>query len=266
MPFSLEGAGWHPDELMYYRTIISRFGSFWNVEWCITNEWELFRPDEWVSRVGSAISQQDRAGLPLSVHGHGRFPFGGEDWCTHAIYQAWDAGGGYEFMRLAMERQNAAGTLKPVLNDEFGYEDHYTPWGGEAKPPARNADSRRRLAWEIVMAGAWPTTGESASDGSGGWINGLRSGPSELLLGHQRMKEFFEALPWDRLQPAPELSLPGEALVMADGGSQAVVWMPIGRPWDQADRWTSVRGWSPSTGEWSQAPSSGSDWVWLCEA
>lgn len=61
-------------------------------------------------------------------------------------------------------------------------------WGGNRKPPARSADNRRRLAWTMVMADGYQTTGERADTGTGwgpdaggGWING-RGDDSVVML------------------------------------------------------------------------------------
>ena len=62
--------------------------------------------------------------------------------------------GGYEVMRKHREAQLATGHPFPQINEEYGYEDHYpVKWGGGKRPPTRNADNRRRMAWEIAMAG-----------------------------------------------------------------------------------------------------------------
>ena len=50
---------------------------------------------------------------------------------------------------------------RPDNLEDPGYEDHYPfPWGEKRLWPARIADNRRRLAWEISMAGCYQTTGE----------------------------------------------------------------------------------------------------------
>ena len=69
------------------------------------------------------------------------------------------------------------GRIIPQTNEEYGYEDHYPQLG--AQPPGDSADTLRRTAWDIAMAGAYGTAGETCRRGTniwpdtgGGWING----------------------------------------------------------------------------------------------
>ena len=65
--------------------------------------------------------------------------------------------------------QAATGRPMPQINEEYGYEDACPNPGGQARQwPARTADTRRRLAWEITMAGTYQSTGERAD------IEGMR--------------------------------------------------------------------------------------------
>ncbi len=100
----------------------------------------------------------------------------------------------------------------PQINEEYGYEDHYPRWGGNRKWPARTADNRRRLAWEMVMAGGYQTTGERADTGTGwgadtggGWINGRGDDSMVMLQGYAHMVDFFTSIPWWTLNPDDEL-------------------------------------------------------------
>ena len=250
-PFDRDRAGDDPLEERYYRYAVDRLGALPNVEWCLTNEWALYRPDEWVEAVGSRLAEYDPYGHLLSVHGHGHFPFRSSPWCTHALFQCWDEHGSHPFLLRSRREQDATGKAKPQVNEEFGYEDHYAEWGEGRKPPARDADSRIRLAWEMRMAGAFCTTGESAADGLGGWINGLREGESRLLQGHLWMREFFETMDWSAMAPA-EAS--GHAYALANSRGECAVYgfaegwtavpLPHAGPWD-------VDRFSPWTGEWS---------------
>lgn len=193
-----------PAEARFYEYAAARLAAHANVEWCLTNEWALFRPDEWVNVTGRFLAAKDPYGHLMTVHGHGHFPFADEPWCSHALYQLWDEHGGHDAM---LERVRA--TPKPVLNEEFGYEDHYPgPWGDGRVAPARALETRLRCAWEIAMAGAYSTDGESAASGEGGWINGLRTDSDDLLKGRRAIREFFEAIPeWWRFAPTGDRTL-----------------------------------------------------------
>ena len=194
-----------PDESekRYFAYASARLSAHSNVEWCVTNEWALFQSNAWVDEMGAFLTSKDPYGHLCSVHGHGHFPFRASLWCTHALFQSWDEHGSYDFTLENRAEQERTGRVIPQVNEEFGYEDHYPgPWGGGRTAPARDAQSRVRLAWEIVMAGGHATTGESATSGAGGWINGIGDKVG-LLEGHRRLREFFEAIPgWETLQPA----------------------------------------------------------------
>ena len=85
-------------------------------------------------------------------------------------------------------------------------------WGGNRKWPARTADNRRRLAWSMVMAGGYQTTGERADTGpvgepdtGGGWINGRGDDSMVMLQGYGHMVDFFTRIPWWTLNPDDDL-------------------------------------------------------------
>lgn len=251
-PFDRDKLGDDPWEQRYYEYAVARLAGFSNVEWCITNEWALFRPDEWVEAVGAHLRQADPYGHLISVHGHGHFPFAQSDWCTHQLYQVWDEHGAHDW---ALARRAEQATVKPIVNDEFGYEDHYSyPWGEGRVYPARNAESRARLAWEMVMGGVWPTTGETAKSGDGGWINGWVDGPSNVFELHAHLLAFFQAFEWWKTQPHDEL-VSGHAYCRAEVGRQYAVYvygggscslmLPPGGKW-------SVESFDPATGAWAR--------------
>ena len=75
------------------------------------------------------------------------------------------------------KRQEQTGRIIPQTNEEYGYEDHYPLWSRGLG--SESADTLRRTAWDIVMAGGYQTAGESARRGTniwpdtgGGWMNG----------------------------------------------------------------------------------------------
>jgi hypothetical protein len=197
------------DEQRYYRYAVARLAAFSNVMWDVTNEYHLFRNEQWVNKMGALIKQWDPYDHIASVHGHGRFPFRTSPWADFAMYQSWDERGGYAFMLGNRRKQEQAGRPMPQVNEEYGYEDHYpVGWGGGRKAPARSAESRRRLAWGMYMAGGYQTTGERADRGTGwgpdtggGWLNGRGDESMVMLEGYKHIVDFFTALLWWRLHP-----------------------------------------------------------------
>jgi hypothetical protein len=210
-PFGKSGMG-GPDEQRFYRYAVARCAAFSNIMWDVTNEYHLFRDEAWVNKMGGLIRQWDPYGHLASVHGHGEFPFRTSPWADFAMHQKWDEGGGYAFIRSCREKQEKTGRIMPQINEEYGYEDHYPRWGGNRKWPARTADNRRRLAWEMVMAGGYQTTGERADTGTGwgadtggGWINGRGDDSMVMLQGYGHLVDFFTSIPWWTLNPDDEL-------------------------------------------------------------
>jgi hypothetical protein len=206
-PFSKQPGS--EDEQRYYRYAVARLAAFSNVMWDVTNEYHLFRDEAWANRMGALLKQCDPYDHLASVHGNERFAFRTSLWADFAMYQSWDEAGGYRFMLDNRRQQTQTGRIVPQVNEEYGYEDHYpTGWGGNRQPPARSADSRRRLAWGMYMAGGYQTTGERADTGTGwgpdtggGWVNGRGDDSMVMLKGYGHIVDFFTAIPWWRLNP-----------------------------------------------------------------
>ena len=209
-PFGKTKMG-HHDEQRYYKYTVARLAAFSNVMWDVTNEYHLFRNEDWANKMGTFIKQCDPYDHLASVHGHAQFPFRGSAWADFAMYQCWDEAGGYRFMLNNRRQQQQVHRPMPQVNEEYGYEDHYPRWGGNRKPPARSADNRRRLAWGMYMAGCYQTTGERADTGTGwgpdsggGWINGRGDNSMVMLKGYGHIVDFFTSIPWWKLEPDNE--------------------------------------------------------------
>jgi hypothetical protein len=213
----------------YYRYTLARLAAFSNIMWDVTNEWHLFRDEKWVNHFGGLIRTHDPFHHLISVHGRGDFPFYQSPWADFAMYQSWDEHGGYRFLRKARELADKAGRPMPQINEEYGYEDHYPGrWGGGRKKPARSADNRRRLAWEMSMAGAYQTTGERANEpGMGGWITGLGNDKMTMLTGYAHMVDFFTSFPWWKCNPIDGLA-GNDVLVLTEVNERYAVYAPKG--------------------------------------
>jgi hypothetical protein len=249
-----EGYTDYKAEEAYYRYAVARLGGYSNVMWDVTNEWHLFRDEKWVNHFGDLIRKEDSGGHLISVHGRGDFPFYKSEWADFAMYQMWDDGA-YKFLRKGRELAERAGKPMPQINEEYGYEDHYPgPWGGGKKKPARAADTRRVLAWQMSMAGGYQTTGERADEpGQGGWITGLGNDKMTMLDGYARMVDFFTSFDWWKLDPADGLADNG-GLVLAEKNKRYAVYAPTGGRVNlkvPAGDWR-VRVYNPRTGEWGK--------------
>jgi len=233
-PFGKAGMGGE-DEQRYYRYAAARLAAYSNVMWDVANEYRLFRNDAWAEKMGAFLRERDPYDHLTSVHGHGDFRFMKSPWADFAMYQVWDEAGGNAFMLRCRQKQAATGRIIPQVNEEYGYEDHYpVGWGGNRKAPARSADTRRRIAWGVSMAGCYQTTGERADTGTGwgpdtggGWINGRGDGSMTMLKGYGHMADFFRGFEWWKADPRNDLATDG-ALCLAEPGRQYAVYLPSG--------------------------------------
>ncbi|HYG36711.1 MAG TPA: putative collagen-binding domain-containing protein, partial [Clostridia bacterium] len=241
----------------------ARFSAFANIMWDITNEYHLFRNEDWVNRMGTFLKLCDPYNHIASVHGNAKFPFRKSPWADFAMFQCWDEHGSYSFMLKNRRDQAATGRPMPQINEEYGYEDHYPyPWGEKRLWPARIGDNRRRLAWEMTMAGCYQTTGERANDGTGagtdtggGWVNGRGNEHMTMLIGYRHMKDFFTSIPWWRLEPRDDLA--GEnTLLLAEAGKRYVAYTPKGGPvsFKLAAGTYQAKWFNPRTGSYQSLP------------
>ncbi|HZO84540.1 MAG TPA: DUF4038 domain-containing protein, partial [Verrucomicrobiae bacterium] len=232
-PFGGKGSTGNADEQRYYRYCVARFAAFANVWWDLINEWNLCREEAWVEKMGALVKKWDPYDHVASVHGTSRFPFGKQPWVDYVMFQSWDEHGAYDFMLKARQAQSAANRPLPIINEEYGYEDHYPhPWGEKRIWPARIAETRVRLAWEMTMAGGYQTTGERANIAAmGGWITGRGNDEMTMLEGYARMRAFFEKFEWWKLEPHPELvSAESKALPVAEGSKSLAPALCLAQP------------------------------------
>lgn len=195
------------DEQRYYRYAAARLSAYSNVMWDLANEYRLFRDDGWAVKMGGFIKQCDPYDHLTSTHGHGDFHFRQSPWADFAMFQSWDEHGGYDYMLKNRFEQEQTGRVLPQVNEEYGYEDHYPQgWGGNRVAPARAAETRARLAWEICLAGGYQTTGERANtETGGGWINGRGDDSMTMLEYYGHLYDFFTGITWWELRPDTNL-------------------------------------------------------------
>ena len=252
-----------PDEQRYYRYTVARFAAYANLMWDVTNEYRLFRDDAWAEKMGALVKECDPYDHLTSTHGHGDFRFRQSPWADFAMFQSWDEHGGYAFMLKNRRDQAATGRPMPQVNEEYGYEDHYPfPWGEKRLWPARTADTRRRLAWEMTMAGCYQTTGERANDGTGagpdtggGWVNGRGNEHMTMLLGYRHLMNFFTGLPWWTLEPRDDLA-GADTLLLAEPGKRYVAYLPRSgvAEFTLAAGTYRAKWYNPRIGVWHELP------------
>ena len=143
-------------------------------------------------------------------------------------------------MLAQRKEQERLGRIIPQTNEEYGYEDHYPLWA--PGPGSESADTLRRTAWDIVMAGGYQTAGETARRGTnvwpdrgGGWMNGRGDDTMTMFEGYAHMVDFFTSFEWWETEPRDELVSNGNYCLAEPGGTYAV-YLPHARQGDGAAR------------------------------
>jgi len=198
------------DEHRFIRYAIARFGAFSNITWDLGDDLDRYRDERWTHATGMLIKEWDpyrhlATSHPVDNAHQDRT----SDWFDFTSFQEWSRAQ-HAFMLAQRKRQEELGRIIPQTNEEYGYEDHYPLWseglGSEC------ADTLRRTAWDIVMAGGYQTTGETARRGTniwpdtgGGWMNGRGDTTMTMLQGYAHMVDYFTSFDWWKTEPHDEL-------------------------------------------------------------
>jgi hypothetical protein len=217
------------DERRYFRYAASRLGAFSNITWDLGDDLDSFRDETWAHETGTLLMSWDPYRHLASSHPvHREHQDRASDWFGFTSIQEW---GRSQHALMLEERQiqTKTGRIIPQANEEYGYEDHYPHWA--PKPDGDSAETLRRMAWEIAMAGAYGTAGESARRGTniwpdtgGGWINGRGDDTMVMLKGYEHMVDFFTSFEWWKVEPHDELVNHGYCL--ARPGETYAVYLP----------------------------------------
>ena len=219
------------DERRFLRYAVSRFSAFSNVTWDLGDDLEGYRDDKWTHDTGELIEQWDpyhhlATSHPMKTVHQDR----ASEWFGFTSYQDWSREQ-HTLLLASRELQKKTGRIIPQTNEEYGYEDHYPLW---AAPGSDSADVLRRTAWEIVMAGAYQTAGETCRKGTniypdtgGGWMNGRGDDTMTMFLGYGHMLDFFTSFEWWKTEPHDELVNNGN-YCLAEPGKTYAVYLPKG--------------------------------------
>ncbi len=271
------------DEHRFIQYAIARFAAFSNITWDLGDDLDQYRDDAWTHATGTLIKQWDpyqhlATSHPVdNVHQDRTSP-----WFDFTSFQEWSRTQ-HAFMLAQRQRQQSLGRIIPQTNEEYGYEDHYPMWAKGLG--SESADTLRRSAWEIVMAGGYQTSGETARRGTnvwpdtgGGWMNGRGDDTMTMFQGYAHMVDFFTSFEWWNTEPHDELvnngnyclAKPGElyAIYLPHGGNVTVELQPgkyEGIWWDASTgRKIALAPLNVTAASWTSpvAPGSG-DWALL---
>jgi len=243
------------DEHRYLRYAIARLGAFSNITWDLGDDLDGFRDEKWTHETGMAITAWDaHRHLATSHPMKTVYQDRAASWFGFTSYQDWGRHQ-HALMLESRKLQERAGRIIPQTNEEYGYEDHYPEW---AAPGSDSAEVLRRTAWDIYMAGAYQTAGESARRGTnirpdtgGGWMNGRGDDTQSLFLGYGHIVEFLTGFEWWKTNPRDDLVDNG-SYCLAEPGRAYAVYLPHGgkvsvrlEPGDYQAQW-----FNPTSGQW----------------
>ena len=257
------------DERRYIRYAVARLGAYSNVTWDLGDDLDEFRSDAWTHEFGSYLYGIDPYHHLATSHPiDNRHQDKTSQWFGMTSFQRWDRPL-HEWLLQQRQAQARTGRIIPQVDEEYGYEDHYPSWA-PYRPPAASSDANRRAAWEISMAGAYQTTGETAKTGTGvapdtggGWVNGRGDDTMTMLKGYAHLVRFFTSFEWWKAEPHDELVDNG-AFCLAELGSVYVIYLPHGggvkvtlEPGRYRTRW-----FNPRNGQYADAPDAdGPEWT-----
>lgn len=220
------------DEYRFIHYAIDRFGAFSNITWDLGDDLDRYRNWWWTHRTGTLIKKWDPYHHLATSHPiRNVFQDRKSDWFDFTSVQEWSRAQ-HSFMLSQRREQEKLGRIIPQTNEEYGYEDHYPVWAGPLG--SDSADTLRRTAWDIVMAGGYQTTGETARRGTnvwpdtgGGWMNGRGDDTMTMLQGYAHIVEFLTSFEWWRTEPHDELVNQGN-YCLAEPGKIYAVYLPHG--------------------------------------
>src|SRR5438045_3787015 len=142
------------DEIRFIRYAVARFGAFSNVTWDLGDDLNGYRDDRWTHTTGMRLREWDAYRHLATSHPTDNIHQDRtSEWFGFTSFQEWSRNQ-HAFMLDQRRQQERLRRIIPQTNEEYGYEDHYPLWvtGGLGSD---SADTLRRTAWEIVMAGGY---------------------------------------------------------------------------------------------------------------
>ena len=218
------------DERRYIHYAAARLSAFSNITWDLGDDLDTFRDDNWAHETGKLLRGWDPYQHLATTHPvHREHQDRVSEWFGFTSIQDWSREQ-HALMLGERQLQIKTGRIIPQANEEYGYEDHYPLWA--PAPPGDSAETLRRTAWDIAMAGAYGTAGETARRGvgiwpdtGGGWMNGRSDDTTTMLTGYAHMVDFLTSFEWWKTEPHDEL-VDGGNWCLAEPGRTYAVYLP----------------------------------------
>lgn len=248
------------DERRYLHYAAARLGAFSNITWDLGDDLDSFRDEKWAHETGTLLESWDPYHHLATSHPvHREHQDRASAWFGFTSIQDWSRRQ-HALMLEERQIQMKTGRIIPQANEEYGYEDHYPHWA--PGPGSDSAETLRHVAWDIAMAGAYGTAGETARRGTniwpdtgGGWINGRGDDTMVMLKGYEHMVDFFTSFAWWKTEPHDELVSEG-AYCLAKPGELYAIYLPAeGEVTVTLEPGRYEASWfSAFTGEWIPLP------------
>jgi hypothetical protein len=235
----MNNSGVHPaagsdDERRFIRYAVARLAAFSNITWDLGDDIDLYRDEAWTRATGTRLKQWDPyRHLATSHPTDNAHQDRTAEWFDFTSLQEWSRQQ-HAFMLAERAEQEKSGRIIPQTNEEYGYEDHHPMWTQVLE--SESADTLRRMAWQIAMAGGYQTAGESARRGTnvlpdtgGGWMNGRGDDAMTMFEGYGHMVDFFTSFAWWEADPHDELVSDGDYCLAKPGDTYAVYLPRAGR-------------------------------------
>jgi len=230
---AIHPAAGSPDEYRFFKYAVDRFAAFSNITWDLGDDLDSYRSPKWTHDTGTLLVEKWDPYHHLATSHPARsmtHQDRASSWFGFTSYQDWSRNQ-HALMLESRKLQEQTGRIIPQTNEEYGYEDHYPLW---AIPGSDSADVLRRTAWDIVMAGAYQTAGETAREGTniwpdtgGGWMNGRGDDKMTMFLGYGHMVDFMTSFDWWKTNPHDELVSNGN-YCLAEPGEIYAIYLPHG--------------------------------------
>jgi hypothetical protein len=186
----------------YLHYVIARLAPFRNVWWTMANEWDFMEESKDWDHIFQMVQDLDPYDHPRANHNGNEWYDHSKPWVTHCnIQQQWG-----DLYQIAVDARRKY--RKPILVDEYSYEgNNGHGWG--------NLTGRQaiRRHWAVTMAGGYASHGETfVLPGDILWwaVGGELVGESPSRL--RFLKEIMTSMPYEEMEPAPELVNQGAAL------------------------------------------------------
>jgi hypothetical protein len=227
------------DEELYVRTVLARWGAYWNILLNVAGPEPLLRnnptmSEAEVNRLGTLIRELDPYGHPLSVHNR-TLPradpaagdeFRGQSWLDYTIVQG----------PKTVDLSELYRGLRANQSPEHPLYAQETLWSGNQHGhPDYSDDELRKNAYVILFSGAalnfadngGPHKKEIGNSSSG--FSGTLDLADRRQWRHDILKQvwdFFESVPWYTMRPYPELVSRGYCL--SNGEDRCLIYLPRG--------------------------------------